>query len=402
MSTVTSEPSTGVPHAEVQVDLDAIAHNVATLRARAGGAQLMVVVKGDAYGHGLLPVARTARSAGATWLGTANLAESLALRAAGDRGRLLCWLHTDRDRFADAVETDIDLGVSTATALHEVTRCAHANGRTARVHLKVDTGLNRNGVTPADLDQLLEVATAAQDAGDVVIVGMWSHFARADEPGDQEVSAQLERLRSAVAHARTMGIDPEVCHIANSAATLTRPDTHLDLVRVGLAVYGLSPLVAQPDPGPHGLRPAMTVRALLANVKRVPAGGGVSYGHQYRTAQESTLVLVPMGYADGLPRHASSGPHGPGAPVLVAGERRRVAGTVCMDQFVVDLGPDVDPGDVSIGDTVVLFGDAARGEPTAEDWALASGTISYEIVSRIAPRQPRSYIGDTAGTGRPT
>lgn len=200
---------------------------------------------------------------------------------------------------------------------------------------------------------------------------------------------QLELFRQAVEIAEDRGARPEVRHIANSAATLVRTDSHLDLVRPGLAIYGLSPVPDMARPADFGLRPAMSVRTNLALVKRVPRGQGVSYGHFYVTDRESTLGLVPLGYGDGIPRHGSGGDGGPGAPVLAAGRVRRIVGRVCMDQFVLDLGDD----QVHAGDVVVLFGDEAAGEPTAEDWARACRTISYEIVSRIAPRLPRTYVG---------
>jgi alanine racemase len=210
-------------------------------------------------------------------------------------------------------------------------------------------------------------------------VGVWSHLAYADEPGHPTIGKQLAAFGAALEVASRAGVEPQLRHIANSAATLTLPAAHFDLVRPGIAVYGLSPIAGQG----YGLVPAMTLRAEAAGVKRVRAGEGVSYGHEYTTARETTLVLVPLGYADGVPRHA-----GNKAPVSVNGSRFQIAGRVCMDQFVVDVG-DLD---VSAGDPVVLFGSGASGEPTAHDWADASGTIHYEIVTRIGPRVERVYI----------
>lgn len=382
-----------VPHAQVRVDLAAIRDNVAELAVRAGRAEVMAVVKADAYGHGLVPSARAARAGGAGWLGTATIAEALALRAAGVDGRVLAWLGAPGERWAGALLADVDLSASAPWAVDEIAAAAAETGRVARLHLKVDSGLGRAGSPLAGWPVLVDHALKAQADGLVEVVGVWSHFAFADAPLHPSVTEQLSAFRDAVALAEARGARPQVRHIANSAATLTLPSAHFDLVRPGIAVYGLSPIPDQARPEEVGLRPAMSVRARLALVKRVPAGHGVSYGHRYVTDRESTLGLVPLGYADGVPRHGSGGDGAPGAPVLVAGVRRRVAGRVCMDQFVIDLRDD----DVAEGDEVVLFGDAAAGEPTAQDWAEACGTISYEIVTRFAPHLPREYLNAGAG-----
>ncbi|MEU7169471.1 alanine racemase [Streptomyces morookaense] len=372
------------------VDLAALRANVRTLKARARGAQLMAVVKADAYGHGALPCARAAREAGAEWVGTALPQEALALRAAGDTGRLMCWLWTPGDPWREAVEADIDVSVSGLWALDEVTAAVRTCGRPARVQLKIDTGLGRNGCQPGDWEQLVAAARAAEEAGLLRVTGIWSHFACADEPGHPSIRAQLAVFKDAVGYAERQGLRPEVRHIANSPATLTLPETHFDLVRTGVAMYGISPSPELGTPESLGLRPVMTLTASLASVKRVPGGHGVSYGHQYTTPGETTLALVPVGYADGIPRAAS----GTG-PVLIGGKWRTVAGRVAMDQFVVDLGGD----DAKPGDEAVLFGPGDHGEPTAEDWARATGTIAYEVVTRISARVPRVHVGDTASTG---
>ncbi|WP_425402792.1 alanine racemase [Jiangella gansuensis] len=378
-----------VPHAQVRVDLAAIRDNVAELSARVGPAAVMTVVKADAYGHGLVPAARAAQAGGATWLGTAVLAEALALRAAGVTGRLMAWLSAPGERWADALAADVDVSASAPWAVTEIAAAARETGRTARLHLKLDSGLGRSGAPVTAWPELVETALKAQAEGLVEVVGLWSHLACADEPGHPANASQSAAFHEAVGLARRQGARPEVLHLANSAAALTMPDAHFDLVRVGLAAYGLSPVPQAVTPADVGLRPAMSVRARLALVKRVPAGQGVSYGHLYRTDRESTLALVPLGYADGVPRHGSGGSAGVGAPVLVSGVTRRVAGRVCMDQFVVDLRDD----DARAGDEVVLFGDPAAGEPSAQHWAGACGTISYEIVTRFAPRLPRVYVG---------
>ncbi|WP_241562005.1 alanine racemase [Streptomyces hoynatensis] len=369
------------------IDLAALRGNVRALRRRlAPGAALMAVVKADAYGHGLLPCARAAREAGAAWIGTATPEEALALRAAGDTGRVLCWLWVPGGPWRRAVEAGVDISVSGRWALTEAVAAARAAGRPARIHLKVDTGLGRNGCPPADWPDLVAAARAAEASGAVRVTGLWSHFACADEPGHPSIAAQQRAFADALAVAARAGLDPEVRHFANSPATLTLPEAHYDLVRTGVAVYGLSPSPEVGTPEDFGLRPVMTLRARLAAVKRVPGGHGVSYGHRYVTPGETTLALVPAGYADGVPRHASGG-----GPVLVAGKLRMIAGRVAMDQFVVDLGGD----SACVGDEAVLFGPGDRGEPTAEDWARAAGTIGYEIVTRIGPRVTRHYLGET-------
>ncbi|MET9886937.1 alanine racemase [Streptomyces sp. NPDC006430] len=365
-----------------EIDLDAVRANVRALRERAPRAELMAVVKADAYGHGALPCARAAQEAGASWLGTATPEEALALRAAGIRGPIMCWLWTPGGPWQEAVEADLDISVSGMWALDEVRKAAHAAGRPARIQLKADTGLGRNGCQPADWAELVGAAVAAQAEGTVRVTGLWSHFACADEPGHPSIALQLEAFRDVLAYAEKEGIEPEVRHIANSPATLTLPESHFDLVRCGLAVYGVSPAPELGTPEQLGLRPAMTLKASVALVKTVPAGHGVSYGHHYVTERETNLALIPAGYADGIPRHASGR-----GPVSVGGKIRRIAGRVAMDQFVVDLGGDL----VRAGDEVVLFGSGEHGEPTAEDWAQAAHTIAYEIVTRIGVRVPRVY-----------
>jgi alanine racemase len=390
---------TPVPHGEVRIDLTAIRDNVAELRTRAARAEVMAVVKANGYGHGLVPAARAAQAGGAGWLGTAVIAEAVELRRAGIDGRLMAWLAAPGERWSDAVRHDIDVSASAPWAVAEIATAARQVGRPARLHLKVDTGLGRGGaVFGAGWTALVESALKVEAEGLVEVVGLWSHFAVADVPEHESLPQQLELFRRAVALAENRGVRPEVRHIANSAATLVRPDTHFDLVRPGLAAYGLSPVPDLARPEDVGLRPAMSVRANLALVKRVPRGQGVSYGLFHVTDHETTLGLVPLGYGDGIPRHGSGGDGGPGAPVLAAGRVRRVAGRVCMDQFVIDLGD----APAAAGDTVVLFGDGASGEPTAEDWARACRTISYEIVTRFGPRLPRTYVGaDEVGYSAP-
>lgn len=370
--------------ARAEIDLAALRANVRELLARAGGAQLMAVVKSDAYGHGAVPCARAALEAGATWLGTATPQEALALRAAGLDSRIMCWLWTPGGPWREAIEADVDVSVSGLWALREVVAAAGEAGRTARIHLKADTGLGRNGCQPADWPELVAEARAAEESGAVRVTGLWSHFACADEPGHPSIAAQLTVFRDMLTYAEKAGVEPEVRHIANSPATLTVPESHFDLVRTGIAMYGISPSPELGTPADFGLRPVMTLSASVALVKQVPAGHGISYGHHYTTPSETTLALVPLGYADGIPRHASGR-----GPVLVAGRVRTVAGRVAMDQFVVDLEGDL----TEPGAEAVLFGPGDRGEPTAEDWAVAADTIAYEIVTRIGTRVPRVHVG---------
>ncbi|MFF8591369.1 alanine racemase [Streptomyces sp. NPDC015220] len=384
----TSHPRTAPLRARAEIDLAALRANVRALRDRTPGAALMAVVKSDAYGHGAVPCARAAVAAGATWLGTATPEEALALRAAGlspERVRILCWLWTPGGPWREAVEADVDVSVSGLWALAEVREAARAAGRPARVQLKADTGLGRNGCQPADWPELVDEALRAEAEGLIRITGLWSHFACADEPGHPSIAAQLDRFREMVAHAEGRGVRPEVRHIANSPAALTLPETHFDLVRTGIALYGISPSPELGTPADFGLRPVMTLSASLALVKHVPGGHGISYGHHYVTAGGTTLGLVPVGYADGIPRHASGA-----GPVLVGGKWRTVAGRIAMDQFVVDLGGD----EPEVGSRAVLFGPGDHGEPTAEDWAQAAGTIAYEIVTRIGTRVPRVHVNE--------
>ncbi|TFV52600.1 alanine racemase [Geodermatophilus sp. DF01-2] len=367
--------------AEVVVDLDAIATNTAVLRERVGR-PLMAVVKADGYGHGMVPAARAALAGGADALGVAVLEEALALRAAGITAPVLAWLHTPGTDHAAALTADVEVSVNAEWALAEVVAAARATGRTARVHLFADTGLSREGATEADWPGLAAAAARAQADGDVAVVGLWSHMAYADAPTHPTIGAQVRVFEEAVAIARAAGLIDARLHLANSAATIALPSTWYDMVRPGVAVYGLDPLGG--DPAGHGLRPAMTVRAAAALTKRVPAGVGVSYGHTYFPERETTLLLVPVGYADGVPRAA-----GNRAPVLAAGAHRTIAGRVCMDQFVLDVGD----AEVRAGDEVVLWGPGDRGEPTAQDWADAVDTIHYELVTRIGGRFARRYVG---------
>jgi alanine racemase len=359
---------------EIVVDLASIRHNVRTLRELTGVAS-MTVVKADGYGHGMVEVARAARAAGSEWIGVATVDEALRLRAGGDGGRLLCWLSMPAEDWAAAIDADIDV---TAYSVDELDAIA-ATGRPARVQLKVDTGLSRGGAPLESWPAVVARALQGEADGSWKVTGIWSHFAASDEPDHPANDAQEQGFRRALETAQ--GLTPEVRHLANSAAGILRPSSRFDLVRFGIASYGLDPAPGEtPD---LGLVPAMTVRAPLVLVKSLAAGASVSYGHTWTAETDTTVGLVPVGYADGVPRHASNV-----AQVLVDGKRRAIRGRVCMDQFVVDLDGDLPPA----GDDVVLFGPGLHGEPTAQDWAEACGTISYEIVTRIGGRMTRRYV----------
>jgi alanine racemase len=368
-----------------RIDLAAIRANVEVLQERAGSSALMAVVKADGYGHGMLASARAALAGGADWLGAATADEALQLRAAGITAPVLAWLLGPSDDWTALAAAGVDLSINAPWALAEAVAAATATGRPTRVHLKVDTGLGRAGSQPGDWPDLVDAAAKAEAAGAVEVVGIWSHLAYADNPGHPTIEKQRRTFDAALEVAGAAGLSPQIRHLANSAATLALPATHYDLVRPGIAVYGLSPGPAVGTSAELGLRPAMSLASRIALAKRVPAGQGVSYGHRYTTTKETTLGLVPLGYADGVPRHLTNV-----GEVAVNGRRYRIAGTVCMDQLVVDVGDDA----LEAGDSVVLFGPGDSGEPTADDWAAAIGTINYEIVSRIGARVPKTYEGE--------
>jgi alanine racemase len=361
------------------VDLDAISGNVARLRELVGTPHVMAVVKADAYGHGAVESARAALAGGADWLGVAEIPEGLALREAGITAPVLAWLHDPDVDFSAAVEADLDLGLSSRAQL-EAAAAAGDGSRPVAVQLKVETGLSRNGIAEGDWDAVFARARELEQSGEVVVRGIFSHLSNASPEDDRAALAAFDR---ALERAAAAGLAPELRHIAASAAALTLPESRYDLVRLGIAVYGLSPFGAA-SAAELGLRPAMTLRGRVAAVRRVPAGKGVSYDYTYRTATETTLALVPLGYAEGIPRHASNR-----APVSIGGRTFRISGRVAMDQFVVDVG-DLD---VQVGDEVVLFGDPATGVPGADDWAQAADTINYEIVTRLGGRLTRTFVG---------
>ena len=360
--------------AEALIDLSAIKFNVQHLK-KTSGTNLLAVVKADAYGHGLIPVAQAALAAGADYLGVALLEEAITLREAGINAPVLAWLVQPGSDFTRAIELDIEIAVASLKALQEISDAS--TSKKARVHLEVDTGMSRGGFLSE-----WENLTAKHLVG-VDVVGIYSHFARADEPEEKQNQEQLERFNAMVEKVHSFGFTKVIRHLSNSAATLKNHSAAFDMVRTGIAMYGLSPDVKTLGTSLSlGLRPAMQLRAALYLVKDVPAGTPVGYGATESTVTDTRLGVVAMGYADGIPRIARA------AGIWVAGKRAPIIGRVSMDQFVVDLGA---ASTAQSGDWVTVFGNGSHGEYTADDWGAASHSINYEIVTRIGPRVPRIY-----------
>ncbi|WP_374928859.1 alanine racemase [Kytococcus sedentarius] len=386
------EHSAGPAHRAI-VDAAAIRDNVRRCVQWADGAAVMGVVKAGGYGHGALAAARATLAGGATLVGVAQPTEAVALRRGGIEAEILAWLLTPRADLDDAVAHDITLGVAAPWALEAVRAAGRRAGRPVRVHVELDTGMSRGGIAPRDWQDLFTLARAAEREGSLVVEGVFSHLACADDPTHPATDHQRDAFEQGLATAVRAGLDPRWRHLSNSAATVTRPDLAYDLVRPGLVSYGLSPIPELRTSQELGVRPAMTLVAPVSAVRWVPPGTGVSYSHTHVTRTERWLGVVPLGYGDGVPRGLSDR-----GRVRVAGREGPVdapfVGRVCMDQFVVDLGPATgETPPVTAGDEVVLFGDGADGGPTAQDWAAAMDTISYEIVTRVGPRVPREVVG---------
>lgn len=362
---------------EATIDVAAISENVRHLR-RLTDSEVIAVVKADGYGHGAARSAVAALEGGAARLGVADIGEGLQLRRAGIMAPVVAWLHAPGASFAEAASVGVELGISSFDQLVAAAAAASAD-RPVGVHLKLETGLSRNGIAPADYRVVFAEAARLERIGRLRVIGLFSHLSNASPDDDR---AALRLFLDGVSVAAAAGLAPPLRHIAATHAAIALPETRLGCVRIGLGLYGLSPF---PDRSSAelGLRPAMTVRGAVAAVRRVPAGAGVSYGYDHRTERETTLALVPLGYADGVPRHASGR-----GPVRIGGRTFPVAGRVAMDQFVVDVGDHP----VAVGDEVVLFGDPTLGVPSADDWARAAGTVNYEIVTRIGPRVPRRQV----------
>ena len=365
-----------------EIDLDAVEHNARVLVRHASGARVMAVVKADAYGHGAVPVSLAALRGGATALGVTTIAEALELRSAGVDAEILAWLYQASDDVRAAVEAGIDLAIPSPAHLDTVLEAARRTGRRARVTPKLDTGLNRSGILLEDWPNILERLVAATAGGLVEVTGLMAHFAHADDPGNPVIDQQVARLHECVAQARARGLECPVNHHANSAATLTRPGDAFEMVRPGIALYGLDPV------GNLGadLVPAMTFSADVLMVKRLAQGEGVSYGHTWHAPHDTTVALIAAGYADGVWRLLSGR-----LDVEIGGRRYPNVGRVCMDQFVVDLGSDAGTT-VRAGDTAVLFGTGAHGGPTAAEWADELGTIHYEVVTAVRGRASRNHV----------
>ena len=392
------------------VDLAAIRHNLGVLRAAAPGALQLATVKANAYGHGLLPVARAALDGGADWLGVAQLAEAFTLRRGLDEAGvtraeapILAWISTSSSDFAAAIEADIDLSVSWTWVLADICAAAREAGRPARVHVKIDTGMSRAGSTLADLPALASALRMAADDGLVDVVGAWSHMSRADdlsEAGNASTASHVRIFEEGLAILADAGVTPRIRHLSATSGILWHPEAHYDMVRAGIGLYGLSPDPAVAASEELGLIPALELRAPLTSVKVIEEGTPASYGGTWVAPTRRWIGLVPLGYGDGILRavsnkarvvvHTASGPFN--APLI---------GRVCMDQFMVDLGPaEGSPGTPTArsgqapaipGDMATLFGSGIGGEALADDWAQAAGTINYEIVTHLGAHIPRIY-----------
>ena len=399
------------------VDLAAIRHNLGVLRAAAPGALQLATVKANAYGHGLLPVARAALDGGADWLGVAQLAEAFTLRHGLDEAGvtraeapILAWISTSSSDFAAAIEADIDLSVSWTWVLADICAAARQVGRPARVHVKIDTGMSRAGSTLADLPALAAALRMAADDGLVDVVGAWSHMSRADDPseaGNASTASHVRIFEEGLAILADAGVTPRIRHLSATSGILWHPEAHYDMVRAGIGLYGLSPDPAVATAEQLGLIPALELRAPLTSVKVIEEGTPASYGGTWVAPTRRWIGLVPLGYGDGILRavsnkarvvvHTASGPFN--APIV---------GRVCMDQFMVDLGPaEGSPGTPTArsgqapaapGDIATLFGSGAGGEALADDWAQAAGTINYEIVTHLGAHIPRIYRDGAAAT----
>ncbi|MDD6373813.1 MAG: alanine racemase [Bifidobacteriaceae bacterium] len=404
--------------AQAIVDLKALRDNMAHMIDMVGGPHsgtaVMGVVKADAYGHGLVPTALAALAGGATWLGTAQSHEALVLRRAGigsDRAHILTWLYNGEQVPADRLITnDIDISVGSLEGIDEIAAAARSVGKPARVHVKVDTGFGRNGFTPQIFDQALEKLEKYTAEGSIQVIGQWSHLAVADAPDNPDfveaTEMQIRTFNEFTARMEKAGVPPQIRHLANTAATFDRPDIHFELTRPGIGLYGYEPDPAMGEPSDWGITPAMTLQAQLGTVKDLEAGHGISYGRTYITEEDTSTAIMPLGYADGIHRSASgfntAGARHQihmGGPVRIMtsnGPRLvRVSGRVCMDQCILDLRGKASDLGVSEGDTVVLFGPGrgeAFAEPTADDWARAADTISYEIFTCLRNRIPRLYL----------
>jgi len=368
--------------ASAEINLSAITQNFKSIKSRTN-ADVLAVVKADAYGHGLIPVSKALEEAGANWFGTALLEEAINLRKAGILKPIISWLTPLGEDFKSAIDLDIDLGIPSIDLLDEVIKAASLTGKTARIHLEIDTGMSRGGVL-SEWDQLIKSVLVGVNLKQLKVIGIWSHFARADEPDELMNQEQLSLFEEKVNQAKAAGIDAQFIHIANSAALFTNKSTHKNIIRSGIALFGLSPDIKTiGDSSSLGLKPAMKLKAKLNLVKEVKAGSSVGYGGTAVLKSDTKLGVVALGYADGIPRSTNNL-----AGVFVDKKRAPIIGRVSMDQFVVDLGIT---STAKTGDEVIVFGDGSSGEYTVDEWAKAANTINYEIITRIGPRVPRIY-----------
>ena len=368
--------------ASAEINLSAITQNFKSIKSRTT-ADVLAVVKADAYGHGLIPVSKALEEAGADWFGTALLEEAINLRKAGILKPIISWLTPLGEDFKSAIDLDIDLGIPSIDLLDEVIKAASLTGKAARIHLEIDTGMSRGGVL-SEWDQLIKSVLVGVNLKLLKVIGIWSHFARADEPAELMNQEQLSLFEEKVNQAKTAGIDAQFIHIANSAALFTNKSTHKNIIRSGIALFGLSPDIKTiGDSSSLGLKPAMKLKAKLNLVKEVKAGSSVGYGGTAVLKSDTKLGVITLGYADGIPRNTNNL-----AGVFVDKKRAPIIGRVSMDQFVVDLGIT---STAKTGDEVIVFGDGSSGEYTVDEWAKAANTINYEIITRIGPRVPRIY-----------
>ena len=368
--------------ASAEINLSAITQNFKSIKSRTSAA-VLAVVKADAYGHGLIPVSKALEDAGADWFGTALLEEAINLRKSGILTPIISWLTPLGEDFKSAIDLDIDLGIPSIDLLNEVIKAASLTGKTARIHLEIDTGMSRGGVL-SEWDQLIKSVLVGVNLKQLKVIGIWSHFARADEPDELMNQEQLSLFEEKVNQAKAAGIDAQFIHIANSAALFTNKSSHKNIIRSGIALFGLSPDIKTiGDSSSLGLKPAMKLKAKLNLVKDVKAGASVGYGGTAVIKSDTKLGVVALGYADGIPRNTNNL-----AGVFVDKKRAPIIGRVSMDQFVVDLGIT---STAKTGDEVIVFGDGSSGEYTVDEWAKAANTINYEIITRIGPRVPRIY-----------
>ena len=368
--------------ASAEINLSAITQNFKSIKSRTT-ADVLAVVKADAYGHGLIPVSKALEEAGADWFGTALLEEAINLRKAGILKPIISWLTPLGEDFKSAIDLDIDLGIPSIDLLDEVIKAASLTGKAARIHLEIDTGMSRGGVL-SEWDQLIKSVLVGVNLKQLKVIGIWSHFARADEPDELMNQEQLSLFEEKVNQAKAAGIDAQFIHIANSAALFTNKSTHKNIIRSGIALFGLSPDVKTiGDSSSLGLKPAMKLKAKLNLVKEVKAGSSVGYGGTAVLKSDTKLGVITLGYADGIPRNTNNL-----AGVFVDKKRAPIIGRVSMDQFVVDLGIT---SNAKTGDEVIVFGDGSGDEYTVDEWAKAANTINYEIITRIGPRVPRIY-----------